>query len=132
MKIGERELSSLWFIAFFFSLFTIMAVLEILRNRKEGYSPNRLKEFYANRTRVSGIYVESGAGKHHTQKVYEDSGEIYQVYAPVPFKYYSLKPLVCRAFLVGNTALVYEIIKELDQYKSSEEYVMEMRRKGRE
>ena len=109
-----------------------MAVLEILRNRKEGYSPNRLKEFYANRTRVSGIYVESGAGKHHTQKVYEDSGEIYQVYAPVPFKYYSLKPLVCRAFLVGNTALVYEIIKELDQYKSSEEYVMEMRRKGRE
>ncbi len=130
MKLGDMWVSSIWFLILFFVPVTSFALLNILREKKKYYNDKTINAIYEHGNIVEGVYAVAGNADPHDHRLYDEAGTMRRLYVPVPFKYQSLKPLACRAYVRGNMALVYEIMGEVKGYRSSEEYILEQRRKN--
>ena len=131
MRVGDKWFSCVWFIGALFLIFTMMAIINILRMKNKRYNPREIASFYGHGMKVTGIYLILNGGKRTERRFYDKELNRYEIYTPVPHRLYgySTKPFVCKAFVLNNTALIYSIKSELKGYRSSTEYLMELEKK---
>ncbi len=116
-------------------LAAILMIYDFINHTRAQKHSKKIEKFFEEGRTVEGVYVNYCIGQESRKKVYNKNLEEFEVYERVPHKYYSPTPICCRAYVVNNEAIVYELISDVKGYRSSEEYVVavvEKRKQGGE
>ncbi len=132
VPIGNIQIPATFLAAAFFGFFILLAVLNSLRNRNKYKNPDWIEDIFTNGVEKEGIYVDYDAGgsteSHYIQAFFDKDFDRYEVFTRVPFKIYtSLKPLTCKALIYNDKALITKIIEEKTEYRTSNEFVLDVR-----
>lgn len=113
-------------------LAAILIVYDFINHTRAQKHSKKIEKFFEEGKAVEGIYVDYCLGQERRKKVYVKSLEEFEVYERVPYKYYSPTPIRCRAYVVDKEAVVYELMSDVTDYRSSEEFVVDVIAKRKE